>query len=69
MFTLTIYDRKGVVVRRFELGHQSVGMYQDRSRAAHWNGRNASGELVASGVYFYQLRAGGLFRVAADGNC
>jgi hypothetical protein len=26
---------------------------------ARWNGRNASGESVASGVYFYQLDSGG----------
>ena len=56
--TLTIYDTKGVVVRRFELGHQPAGIYQDQSRAAYWDGRNANGERVASGVYFYQLRAG-----------
>ena len=55
---ITIYDTSGSVVRRLELGHQPVGIYQDQSRAAYWNGRNASGELVASGVYFYQLRAG-----------
>ena len=55
---ITIYDRKGVVVRRFELGYQPAGIYQERSRAAYWNGRNTNGELVASGVYFYQLRAG-----------
>ena len=55
---ITIYDTKGVVVRRFELGHQPAGIYQDQSRAAYWNGRNATGESVASGVYFYQLRAG-----------
>ena len=55
---ITIYDTKGAVVRRFELGYQPADIYQDRSRAVYWNGRNASGELVASGVYFYQLRAG-----------
>ena len=56
--TLTIYDTKGVVVRRLELGHQPVGFYTTRSKAAYWDGRNDSGESVASGVYFYQLRAG-----------
>ena len=55
---ITIYDTKGVVVRRLSLGYQPAGIYQERSRAAYWNGRNTSGELVASGVYFYQLRAG-----------
>ena len=28
-----------------------------RSRAAYWDGRNALGERVASGIYFYQLQA------------
>ena len=56
--TLTIYDTKGAPVRRFDLGHQSVGYYMDRAKAIYWDGRNDSGEPVASGVYFYQLRAG-----------
>ena len=56
--TLTIYDAKGAVVRRLDLGYQFVGYYTDRSKAAYWDSCNESGELVASGVYFYQLRAG-----------
>ena len=55
---LTIYSTKGAVVRRFELGYQPAGFYTTRAQAAYWDGRNASGESVASGVYFYQLRAG-----------
>ena len=55
---VTIYDRKGMVVRQFKLGYQPAGIYQNQSRAAYWNGRNKNGELVASGIYFYQLRAG-----------
>ena len=54
---LTIYDTKGVPVRRLDLGHQSAGYYTDRAKAAYWDGRNNSGESVASGVYFYQLQA------------
>ena len=54
---LTIYDTQGAVVRELELGYQSAGYYTNRRRAAYWDGRNESGELVASGVYFYQLRA------------
>ena len=53
--TLTIYDTNGVVVRRLDLGHRLAGYYADRGRAAYWDGRNARGESVASGVYFYQL--------------
>ena len=56
--TLTIYNIRGVVVRRLALGHQPAGIYQTRSRAAYWDGRNALGEPVASGLYFYTLIAG-----------
>ena len=56
--TLTIYTMNGQVVRRLALGHQPAGIYQNRSRAAYWDGRNAFGEPVASGVYFYTLTAG-----------
>ena len=54
---LTIYDMSGGVVRRLEMGHQVAGMYRNRSRAAYWDGRNQCGESVASGLYFYTLRA------------
>ena len=54
---ITIYDTRGTVVRRLDLGHQREGYYTSRSRAAYWDGRNAVGERVASGVYFYQLQA------------
>ncbi|MCY3742660.1 MAG: leucine-rich repeat domain-containing protein [Candidatus Poribacteria bacterium] len=56
--TLTFYAANGAVVRTFALGHQAAGMYHSRSRAAYWDGRNEVGEPVASGVYFYTLRAG-----------
>ena len=56
--TLTIYDTNGEAVRRLEVGHQPTGMYQSRSRALYWDGRNGRGESVASGLYFYTLRAG-----------
>ena len=54
---ITIYDARGSVVRRLELGHQTAGYYTSRSRAAYWDGKNAIGESVASGIYFYQLEA------------
>ena len=56
--TLTIYDIRGVVVREMKLGHQAAGFYQSRSRAIYWDGRNAFGKKVATGVYFYTLIAG-----------
>ena len=55
--TLTIYDMNGQIVRRLAVEHQTAGMYQNRSRAAYWDGRNQLGEPVASGLYFYTLTA------------
>ena len=52
---ISIYDSKGALVRRLDLGHQPAGYYTDRSKAAYWDGRNESGEQVASGVYFCRL--------------
>ena len=56
--TVHIYSVNGSLVRRLSLGHQAAGMYQSRSRAAYWDGKNEFGESVASGVYFYTLIAG-----------
>ena len=56
--TLTIYATDGKVVRTLSLGHQPVGIYESRARAAYWDGKNEFGESVASGVYFYTLTAG-----------
>ena len=52
---ITIYNSAGKEVRTLSLGHQSEGYYTDRNRAAYWDGRNAIGEPVSSGVYFYTL--------------
>ena len=53
---VNIYDAQGVLVRVLTVGHQTAGYYTSRSRAAYWDGRNAFGERVASGIYFYQLQ-------------
>ena len=55
---LRIYDTQGRLVRHLDIGHQAAGVYQTRSRAAYWDGTNAMGEAVASGLYFYTLTAG-----------
>lgn len=55
---LSIYTADGKRVRTLALGHQEAGVYQSRSRAAYWDGRNEVGERAASGVYFYTLTAG-----------
>ena len=56
--TLTIYDIRGRIVRTLRLGHQPAGMYRSHSKAAYWDGRNQFGEKVATGIYFYTLKAG-----------
>ena len=56
--SVSIYSTQGHLVRQLELGHQDAGIYRSRSRAVYWDGRNAFGERVASGIYFYVLMAG-----------
>ena len=56
--SISIHAADGKVVRTLKLGNMPAGRYQSRSRAAHWDGKNAVGEPVASGVYFYTLKAG-----------
>ena len=56
--TLTIYDGSGRVVRSLDVGHQVAAVYESRSKAIYWDGRNDVGEQVASGLYFYHLSAG-----------
>ena len=56
--SISIYAIDGKLVRTLDLGHQPIGIYTSRSHAAYWNGKNALGEPVASGFYFYTLTAG-----------
>ena len=53
-----IYNLKGESIRQLSLGFQTAGAYRTPSRAVYWDGRNTSGEPVASGTYFYTLQAG-----------
>ena len=55
---VSIHAADGKLVRTLELGNMPAGVYQSKSRAAYWDGRNTQGERVASGVYFYTLKAG-----------
>ena len=52
-----IHAINGTLVRTLVLGHQVAGIYENRTRAAYWDGKNEVGEPVASGVYFYTLTA------------
>ena len=56
--TGTIHAADGRLIRTLVLGHQPAGIYQSKSRAAYWDGKNELGEPVASGVYFYTFKAG-----------
>ena len=56
--TVAIYSANGKLIRRLVLGQLPAGVHQDKGRAAYWDGKNAQGEPVASGVYFYTLSAG-----------
>ena len=56
--TLHIHAVDGTLVRTLSLGHKPIGIYQTRTHAAYWDGRNQIGEPVASGVYFYTFTAG-----------
>ena len=52
---VSIYSTDGKLIRTLVLGDLPAGVYQSRSRAAYWDGKNEVGETVASGVYFYTL--------------
>ena len=53
--SISIYGTTGALIRTLPIGFQSAGFYNSREQAAYWDGHNAFGERVASGVYFYQL--------------
>ena len=55
---VSIYAADGKLVRTLTLGHKRAGIYHGKSRAVYWDGKNAQGEPVASGIYFYTLTAG-----------
>jgi len=56
---IRIYDVNGRLIKTLNLGRLKAGYYTTRSSAAYWDGRNEYGELVSSGMYIYQLQAGG----------
>jgi hypothetical protein len=53
-----IYNTTGQLVRALDLGRQAAGLYESKTRAAYWAGRNQIGERVASGIYLYRIKAG-----------
>ncbi len=55
---INIYDATGRLVRTLDLGRKAPGGYASKDKAAHWDGKNMSGEEVSSGIYFCIMRAG-----------
>jgi hypothetical protein len=55
--SIRIYNATGQLIKTIELGSKQAGVYIEKSKAARWDGRNDMGKNVASGVYFYELRA------------
>ena len=53
-----IYDVRGRIVRTLDMGFQIFGYYTSRNKAAYWNGKADTGEMVSSGTYFYQIQTG-----------
>jgi hypothetical protein len=56
--SVRIYDAGGRLVRTLALGHREAGIYVAKGKAVYWDGKSDSGEKVASGVYFYSIKAG-----------
>ncbi len=50
---IAIYDAAGRLVRELVDEHRAAGRW-----SMQWNGEDARGQRVASGVYFYRMRAG-----------
>ncbi len=50
---VSIFTSNGELIRDFKLGHQTPG-----DKRLYWDGKNADGETVSSGIYFYQFKAG-----------
>jgi hypothetical protein len=51
---LVIYNTLGQEVRALVQGRQEAGYYR-----VTWDGRDAAGRQVSSGLYFYRLTSGG----------
>jgi hypothetical protein len=51
--TLTIYNILGQKVKTLVEGYQEAG-----TKSINWDGKDEKGKDLASGIYFYQLRAG-----------
>ena len=51
---LSVYDAQGRLVVTLEDGVRDAGVH-----TVSWDGRDAAGQFVGTGVYFYRLNTGG----------
>lgn len=56
---IKIFDITGQIICTFNEGLKEPGLY-----SVYWNGRDNSGALVAAGIYFYKVQAGGRNKVS-----
>lgn len=47
--SIRIFNAGGKLVRTLSLGRKEPGLYVDRDRAVHWDGKNKTGEEITSG--------------------
>ena len=52
---IEIFNQRGLLVRTVDIGFLWPGSYVSQDTAAYWDGKDAAGRKVASGVYFYRL--------------
>lgn len=55
---VSIYTGDGHLIRTLNRGFQKAGYYIEKDKAAYWDGKTETGEVVSSGVYFYTIKAG-----------
>ena len=55
---IEIYSLTGQLVKTMDEGYKVAGFYVSQGEAAYWDGTDDNGNMVASGVYFYHLKAG-----------
>ncbi len=55
---ISICSSTGQLVRTLDLGEKLPGAYLSKDKAVYWDGTNEEGEEVASGTYFYTIKAG-----------
>jgi len=56
--TIRIYNVFGELINTLSLGEKEAGFYINKDEAAYWDGMTGVSEPIASGVYFYNVKAG-----------